>query len=343
MEYKNIEKIDLAILPTPIQRLKNISKAYGANIYIKRDDLTGLGMGGNKLRKLEYLLKEALDLGCSAVLTHGATQTNHGMLTAAAASKLGLKTILILKDSSGKRPELSGNLMLDEILGADVRLVNTQGLDKEEAENLASQAAKEAVLEYEARGMKVYEIPTGGSSALGSLGYVRAAGEIKDQAEAMDLKFDYLICGQGSKGTFSGLWLGSKYYQTDYELIGVNVMETPATIKEDLASFINEVSSSYEMNISCRPDDLKLVEDAFKEGYAVPDRETFQTIRDLARSEGIFVDPTYTGKVFVAMLDLIRTGEIEKGSNILFVHTGGYPGFFTDYHTDFVKAHKDIF
>lgn len=342
MNIEKIEKKDIAILPTPLYKLENISQEYSANVYIKRDDMTGIGMGGNKLRKLEYLVQDALDNGYTILLTYGAIQTNHGMLTAAVAAKFGLKSILILKNYEGKDPKLTGNLVLDKLLGADINIVNISEEDKDREEEIIKDTTEKIVNDYESNGEKVYIIPTGGSSTLGTLGYIKAAKEIKIQSEELGLDFDYIVCGQGSKGTFAGLWLGNEYYKLGSKIIGINVMETDENIADEMADFINKVSEELGLAINCKSDDIHLSDQYYGQGYAQADENTIKTIEKLARSEGIFVDPTYTGKVFSAVLDMIDKETFERNSNILFIHTGGYPGIFSQAHVDYISSYYGI-
>lgn len=336
MEFEKIKKENLGILPTPIHKLENLSKKLGPNIYVKRDDMTGLGMGGNKIRKLEYLVKDALDQGATALLTYGGIQTNHGMLTAAVAGKLGLKSILVLYGSDIDQ-EPSGNLLLDKVLGSDIRLLDITDLDSEEKAEKIDDLTNQILAEYQARGEKVYIIPMGGSSELGALGYVNAAKEIKDRAQAMDINFDYIFCGQGSHGTFAGLWLGAKYFAMDSRVIGVNVMETGQEIKEEISDYINRISQAYNMGITANPGDLDIAGDYSGLGYAIPDENTLAHVLDLGREEGIFIDLTYTGKIFTGMVDMVKTGKVKKESNILFIHSGGYPGIFSRDQVNFIN------
>ena len=210
MKPEEVKKIPLGLFPTPLQRMSNLERELGCGpLYIKRDDLSDLGLGGNKIRKLEYLVADAIQQGCNTLLTYGGPQTNHGRLTVAAAVRNGMKSILILH---GAKPDyLSGNLVLDKMMGAD--LYFTEG-DGEEQKALA----QKVMAEYGARGDKVYEIPVGGSNVLGALGYLMMIPELMKQLDEMGASAKYLVTGSGSLGTFCGLWAGAKYFRAGFEV-----------------------------------------------------------------------------------------------------------------------------
>lgn len=327
MKLTDVKKADLALLPTPFQRMRNLEKELDCpELYIKRDDLTDVGLSGNKVRKLEYLVQQAIDEGCNTLLTYGGPQTNHGRLTVAAAVKMGMKSVLIL---SGKRPDYcSGNLILDCLMGADLRF--TTG---DEAE-----LAKQVIKEYESRGDKVFEIPLGGSTIEGALGYFYMAKEMKEQMDAMGVHPKYVVTACGSQGTFCGLWLGAKYFHTGFEVIPVAINPNPLFKEEQAADLINRISETYELGITCAPSDISINirrGDVCYSGlgYNVPDRGTRDAMRLLARTEAIFTDPCYTGKVFHGFLDMAQH-VFPKGSGVVFVHTGGVPGIWTKEHVD---------
>ena len=219
-------RIPFAVLPTPLYKLEAISREYGKNIYIKRDDMIGVALGGNKVRKLEFLLADAQANGADVVLTAGGPQSNHAMLTAACAAKLGMKAILVLK----KRGELTGgNQILDRIYGADVRFVDTDTYDDVYAE------MERIMDELRKAGHTPYFIPVGGSVPLGSLGYVNCAKEIAEQAQALGVKFDSIVSATGSGGTYAGLTYGAKLFLPGTRSVGVGVCDDPfADIAYDL-------------------------------------------------------------------------------------------------------------
>lgn len=339
MKIEQLEKIDLCHLPTPIHTLDNMTKKIGkTKMLIKRDDLTGIGFGGNKLRKLEYILKKAIDEGYTTILTYGGVQTNHGRLTVAAAAKLGLKSIIMFY---GKPPKkATGNLLLDKIMGADLYFMDTTDIDKiedleERAEaynKFAEKHTNEVIRKYEEKGEKVFSIPIGGSTSLGTAGYITAVKEIMEQLEEMNEKVDYLVSGLGSAGTFTGLYLGAKYYNAPFKVIGSYISSRTDKQIDELIDFMNEVSNFYEMGIEVKREDIIYNLDYIGVGYNVPDKETREVIYELAREEGIFTDPCYTGKAFRCFIDLIKNETIPKDSTALFIHTGGKPGLYSDEH-----------
>lgn len=344
MNVFDVQKMEnCGCFPTPLHRLDKLSEELGCRILIKRDDLTGLGFSGNKIRKLQYLVHDALAQGCTTLLTFGGIQTNHGRQTAAVACKYGMKSIIIATLDGGEPPQaLSGNLLLDAILDCDVRFLDTSCLDnlglsadekKAETVKLRRKAADQVIAEYEAKGEKVYEMPAGGSTPLGALGYFFAVQEIMQQLDAMGEKPEYLVCPSGSNGTYAGLWLGAKYFHAPFQVIGSCVSPHGEVYLEKMAQYINETSAAYDLGITAKPEDLSLLcTECAGPAYDTPDPETFSVIYKLARAEGLFVDPCYTGKGFAGLLHLIKTGKIPAGASVLFLHTGGLPGLYSEHH-----------
>ena len=332
MGVEKLRKVKLGNYPTPLEKMDNMTKLLGkGDLYIKRDDTTGPAFGGNKTRKLEYLIREAIDTGCTAVLTVGGTQTNHGRTTVGAAVKYGLKPILVL---SGKDTGyLSGNLNLDAMMGADIYFVSDPSKQKEVIADVCKK--------YEEQGDKVYVIPGGGSNPVGAVGYIMSVKEILDQMKEQDIKIDHLICTVGSMGTFGGMILGAKYFNAPFDVIAVPVSPAPKGDKEKrVAEFVNKVSETYDMGITITPEEVKIAygpDDAPYSGerYNKPDPITREAIITLAMNEGIFLDPTYTGKTFRAFLDIVKEGDLVKeGETALFLHTGGAMALWTKEHLD---------
>ena len=310
MTRSNIPKIPIGVFPTPIHRLDNISRVLNTNVFIKRDDLTGLGLGGNKVRKLEYLLADAQRLGAELVFTTGGAQSNHAMLTAAAAGKFGMKAILILKKRGVT--EMVGNQLLEHLMGTEVIFMDTDDYEDiyAEMDRLGKQL-----------GVPYYKIPCGGSNALGSLGYVDCAREIAEQGTA----FDHIVCAEGSGGTMAGLSLGAKLYLPNTKVYGMMVdtdpfdQITPALMREAAALLGVDVSISeqdYSLRDMCGP------------GYAIPSEEGNAAISMMAREEGIFLDPVYTGKAFAGLIKMAEEGSFLPSDNVLFLHSGGAGGLF---------------
>ena len=315
-KLSDFSRIPFGITPTPLYKLENISREFGKNIYIKRDDMIGVALGGNKVRKLEYLLADARDKGADVVLTAGGPQSNHAMLTAACASRIGMKAILVLK----KRGELAGgNLILDDIYNAEVRFVDTDSYDDVYAE-------MEAIMEtLRKAGHTPYFIPVGGSVPLGSLGYVGCTEEIAAQSKALGVRFDAVVSATGSGGTYAGLTYGTKLNLPGARSVGIGVCDDPfADIAFDLMNGLKDLLAS---DVPVEKEDIH-IRYCIGEGYAIPSPEGCAAVRRLARSEGILMDPVYTGKALAGMLQLIEEGYFMGEENILFVHTGGAGALF---------------
>lgn len=344
MKVEELKRTQVGYLDTPLEFMPNLTKRLGrGKLYIKRDDLTGIALGGNKARKLDYLVQYAKDNGYTALMTFGGVQTNHGRITVAAAIKHGLKPILVLK---GPKPEFcTGNLILDRLMGADIIFVDTSAADALPAEERDAAAAayleestQNIIARYEAMGEKVLNIPVGGQGVIGSAGYIQAIPEIMGQMEKQGITAKYLVAGYGSTGTFAGLWAGAKYYNAPFEVIGIPVDPTPRALETTVA-FINELSDFYELGIRCVPEDLHLEmgvgDHAYGGiGYNLPDSVTLSYIQLLAQEEAIFTDPCYTGKVLHGFVDMIEKGAIPYGENAILLHTGGIPGLWSQEHLD---------
>ncbi len=332
MAIENLKKVNLGHYPTPIEKMENITKMLGkGTLYIKRDDKTGPAFGGNKTRKLEYLLQEALDNGCTAVMTFGGTQTNHGRTTVGAAVKLGLKPILVL--SGEDTGYLSGNLTLDALMGADIYFVKDSSKLQE--------VTNDVIKKYEQKGDKVYVVPVGGSNLLGAAGYIMSVKEILNQMKEDNLKIDHIVCTVGSMGTFAGLILGAKYFNAPFDIIAVPVSPAPIGQKEkDVVKYANEVSEYHGLGITITENDVKIAygpEEAPYSGeeYNKPDPITREAIITAAKLEGIMLDPTYTGKTFRGLLDMVKNEKyIKSGESAMFIHTGGAMALWTKEHLD---------
>lgn len=344
MKIDTLKKADCGFFPTPLHRLDNMSRQLGCGIFFKRDDLTGLGANGNKIRKLEYLVRDALDQGCTTLLTFGGPQTNHGRQTAAVAKKFGMRCIIVATmEPSGPNPKLSGNLLLDAILDAEVIFMDTSAISHEEGRSpdaikadtlrLRRKVADQIIAECAQKGEKVYEMPAGGSTELGCMGYFFAVKEILQQMETMGQSIDYCFCPSGSNGTYGGLWLGAKYFHAPFQVVGACVSPHDPIYIHKMAEFINKASAHFELGVHAEPEDIHMLcREYAGPAYDTPDPVTFETIYRLARAEGLFVDPCYTGKGFTAVVKEIENGHIPQGSNVLFVHTGGLPGLYSAQH-----------
>ena len=330
MKLTELERIHVGYLDTPLEYMPNLTKELGkGKLYVKRDDMTGLAFGGNKARKLDYLVK---DHGYNALMTFGGVQTNHGRMTVAAAVRYNMKPILVL---TGPKPDYcSGNLILDRMMGADVHFIDTTAYadlpEPEKSEKTAAFLAQETekiVAEYEKQGIHPYNVPVGGSSLVGAAGYINAIPEIMKQMKEQGIEAKYLVCGYGSMGTFGGLLAGAKYFKAPFEVIGIPV--SPAyRSPEQVAEFIDKLSAEYELGIHVTPEEVRIETGTPEEpyygiAYNVPDPVTQQYMALLARTEGLFTDPCYTGKIFHGFVDLVRSGKIPEGENAIFLHSGG--------------------
>lgn len=339
MKVENLPKIETGMYNTPIHKLNNLSKKYGINMYIKRDDMTGYATGGNKLRKLDYLLKDALDKNCTVLLTYGGPQTNHGRLTAAVAARFGLKCGIIMDGPAPKKA--TGNLILDKMMGADLFFMNDinfkdepKEIKSEKYKELTDKTTKEVIKMYESRGEKVYLIPVGGSSPLGAAGYVMAAREIKYQLNEMSIKMDYVFTGFGSVGTYGGLYLGAKYFNAGFTPIGVCVSHKNDAEMKEKVDYIKEINSFLKLGVDVNEEDMWIEDGYVGIAYNVPDPITRKYVYMMAREEAIILDNCYTGKTFRAMIEMINHGKISKDNNIMLLHTGGVPGIFSEGHMD---------
>lgn len=314
-----LPRASLAHLPTPLEEMPRLSAALGGpRLFVKRDDCTGLGTGGNKTRKLEFLVADAQAKGADTLVTNGGVQSNHCRQTAAAAARTGMDCVLVLQ--RGFSDEETGNLLLDRILGAQVVLIDA-------AANLAD-AVAEAAAELERSGKTPYVIPTGGSNGVGAMGYANAIREIAVQAVELGLGFDAIVTASGSGGTQGGLVVGKKLFDQPAQIVGISDGEP----SEELTEMILEVASDAERVLG-RPlglssDDVRVFDEYYGEGYGIPTPEMVEAVHLVARSEGILLDPVYSGKAMAGLLDLIRRGHFEPTQNVLFIHTGGTPALF---------------
>ncbi|WP_418724844.1 1-aminocyclopropane-1-carboxylate deaminase/D-cysteine desulfhydrase [Dysosmobacter sp.] len=313
----SVPRVSLGLFPTPFYKLEAISARYGRNIWIKRDDLCGVALGGNKVRKLEFLLAQAQADGCDTVFTTGGAQSNHAMLTAACAARLGMDCKLFLKDRgvTGRR----GNLVLDEIYGAPVRLVDTDDYQDIYREMEAEAAG------LEARGHRCCRIPLGGSTPLGTLGYAAAARECAVQAMAAGIRVGHLVSATGSGGTTAGLLLGAGLFLPGARVTGMAV--DPQPFRETVLDLAAGAAALLEASFQPQEKDLQIL-DCAGPGYAVPDPAATPAILELARTEGILLDPVYTGKAWAGLLAQVKAGGFEGEGDIVFFHTGGAAALF---------------
>lgn len=309
---------------TPLEALPRFSSAVGdINIYIKRDDLLGLTFGGNKTRKLEFLVADALLHGADTLITCGAVQSNHCRLTLAAAVKEGLKCRFVLEEKvpGSYKPEASGNNLLFNLLGIEAITVVPAGSNMMEA---MQSVAKEVVK----LGRKPYIIPVGGSNAIGATGYVACAEEILAQSFDRGINFDHIITTSGSAGTHAGLLVGFYGNSSNIPIVGISVSKKSDTLENLVFDLAQQTASRLGVKYSIPRDSVTCFDEYIGPGYSLPTKEAVHAIKLLAQTEGILLDPVYTGKAMAGLIDLSKQGYFKKGSNVLFVHTGGSPALY---------------
>ena len=326
----NHEKIAFLNLPTRVDRLDNVSEDLGVNFYLKRDDLTCLGTGGNKLRKLEYLLKDALDRGATMLVTEGGAQTNHGRLTGAVAARYGLKCAIVTTDEYPG--EISANLLLDGIMGTHVYMVPHMRETVPPGENARDAAMEMIARQYEEKGEKVYRIPTGGSNDIGMLGYYECAVELARQQEELGLDDLHVFSTVGSFGTYMGLFAAQKNEKLPFRLTGIAIEPFPGGAEKPALRYYNACKDFFSLPFTAKASDFDINCHYDRGAYNNPVREVREAIYYMGRKEGIILDPCYTGKSFAGMLEMVKSGLIRKGENLLLVHTGGIPGIYTKHH-----------
>jgi len=309
--------------PTPIERMDHLSRHLGgADLYVKRDDLLGLTAGGNKTRKLEFLVADALARGADTLITVGAVQSNHCRLTAAAAVKEGMKCRLVLEQrvAGSYRPDASGNNFLFDLLGVEKITVVDAGEDLNAAMNKEMQALA-------AEGRTGYIVPGGGSNAIGSLGYVACAEEILQQGFDMGVAFDRVVVASGSGGTHAGLLVGFNSNSAGAPITGINVRRPSAEQTANIQALTAQIAEN--AGVAAVPPEAVVCRDEWVgPGYSLPTDEMVEAVRMFAALEGILLDPVYTGKAAAGLIGLVRAGEIARDERVLFIHTGGSPALY---------------
>jgi len=324
--------------PTPIEFLPHLSAHLGGpELYVKRDDLLGLTGGGNKTRKLEFLVADALEGGADTLLTVGAVQSNHCRLTLAAAVKEGLKCRLVLEERvpNSYDPDASGNNFLFGLLGVEKITVVAGGSDlnaalQTEADDLA------------AAGRKGYVIPGGGSNVLGALGYVACAEEIVGQSFELGLAFDHLVCSSGSGGTHAGLVAGMVGVNANIPVTGISVRAKKDPQEAKLYALAQEVAKNLNIRGGVPREAFTVFDDYVGPGYSLPTEAMVEAVKLFAQLEGILLDPVYTGKTAAGLIDLVQRGHFGRGERVLFLHTGGAPALYAYQETLLGKAHTPV-
>lgn len=325
MHFSRFPRVHLAHLPTALEPMDRLSKELGGpRIWIKRDDCTGMSTGGNKTRKLEFLMAEAQEQGADLVITQGATQSNHARQTAACAARLGIDCHILLEDRTGSNDpnyNENGNVFLDFLHGATAEKRPGSGLDMN--------AEMEAVAEkFRAEGRTVYTIPGGGSNPTGALGYANAAMELVTQANAMDLRIDRIVHATGSAGTQAGLVVGLKAINANIPLLGIGVRAPKPKQEENVFNLAVKTAEKLGCPGVVARADVEANTDYVGDGYGIPTKDGLAAIEMFARLEGILLDPVYSGKGAAGLIDLVRKGTFTSDENIVFLHTGGGVALF---------------
>ena len=326
---------DLGFYPTPLHKLERLSAETGVDIYLKRDDLSGMStFGGNKMRKLEYLLGDACAQGADTVFTYGATQSNHAMQTVAAACRCGLHPVLYLVSVVEPDEEaLRANLLLDRIYGAEIHIVRIEeGEQEADAEARSFVMGEEHAARLRAEGRHPYIVPMGGASDVGSVGFIGGFVELEQQCAALGIAPGYLYHASGTGGTLAGLAAGRALVGSDMRIVSVAVSPKDAGYETRTSDLANRALATLgaPADVRVAPEDLQVERGYFAPGYEIPNAWGNNAIRRLARTEGVLMDTVYSGKGFGGLLDHIERGIVPQGSTVVFWHTGGATALFSE-------------
>lgn len=334
---EKLPRIKLGCYPTPLVEARHLSAHLGGpRILIKREDLSGLAMGGNKCRMLEFVLAEARRQGADAVISTASSQSNFCLQLAAAARRLGMKPSFVLV--KGVHVETQGNLLLQNILDSDVKILETSDIGAIWSGVVAKEMEKTAD-NLRTRGYKPFIVSPSLpdiSPILATAGWTLAANELKTQLKDQNIEAQYVIVGNGGGNTQGGLVLGSKYLGASHKVIGIAVLLNKEILVKELISYTDAVSDFLELGIKVQTDDFEIVDSYIGEGYAKPTEEGIKAIRLVAQTEGIFLDPVYTGKTMAGLIDLVQQGRFDCNDTVVFIHTGGIPALFA-YHQEVAR------
>ena len=319
-----MEKLTLANLPTKIEKLERLSEEFGTNLYIKRDDHTGSEISGNKVRKLEYLAKDAQDNGYNLLITCGGIQSNHCRATVAVATKLGMKSAVLLRIDA--QPPVVGNYFLDKLMGADVKFCTRPEYSNSRAEIMEAMAE-----EYRKQGYKPYVIPEGASNEIGTLGYYNCMNEIVEQEKQLGITFDTVVVATGSGGTAAGLYLANELHGYGKRVVSMAVCDDVAYFTEIIDRISNGAKAylpEYK-DAQLNKENIEVIDKYVGLGYAISRPEELEFIKHVAQTEAVVLDPVYTGKAMYGVYNELKEGGALVGAkNILFIHTGGMFGLF---------------
>jgi L-cysteate sulfo-lyase len=328
MHLNEFPRFGLVHAPTPLEPLERLQKFLGGpRLYIKRDDCTGLATGGNKTRKLEFLIGDALKTDATTIISEGGLQSNHVRQTAAAAAKAGLKCHLVLDHNVPIAEPVyrnGGNLLLDRLLGAVIHICAASERRAAKIEALTS--------ELRGRGERPYVIPTGGSNAVGALGYASLMLELLQQADALRISPDKIVVASSSGGTQAGLVVGKALTQSDPTIIGMDVDGDPDTLLATVQSIAQDCAARVGLRQALRADAYEVVGGYAAPGYGLPNPGMIEAVKLMASLEGILLDPVYSGKAMAGLIDMVRTGQIPIDETVVFIHTGGTPALFAYAH-----------
>jgi D-cysteine desulfhydrase len=328
MKIKFPPSLDLACLPTPIQKIKGLpSISNDFALYVKRDDLTGFALSGNKVRKLEFVLAEALEQKADCLITCGGEQSNHARATAVLAIQLGLRPYLVLF-AEGK-PKLDGNLFLDKMVGAEIKYIT-----KDDYFNRRDQIMQEIANDLKKKGHRPYLIPEGASNTLGTWGYVKAGQEIKKEVDKNKMKIERIVLASSSGGTYAGLFISSKLLNWKVRITGFNVNYDKDFIIDRIWKLLVDTKKRFDLKIGLDKGEIEIIDGYVGAGYAKTSNRECKLLKSIASSTGLILDPVYTGKAMFGLLDQIKKKEMSEKENILFLHTGGAFSLF---------AYKDKF
>ncbi len=327
--------LELIHKPTPFRKLEHITAELGGpEIYIKREDLTGLGFGGNKGRKLEFILRDMTDKRADTVITWASLQSNWCMQTAAAARTVGIKPILVLFKTYDLAPGYDGNLLLDYILGADIRIHEAQKGKVVKPEQVLAML-EDIAAEVKRGGGRPYIVSVGGSRVLGdmdrplgAISYVHAFRETFEQAAAAGFEPDYVVHSTGSGGTQAGLIIGAKALTDRCRVVGISVSDPQGPFAQEVLEIARAADDALGLGLGVEPGDVVVFDEYIKDGYGVVDQEVADIIRLVFTREGIVLDPVYTAKAMAGLIDLVKTGYFEPTDRVVFFHTGGTPALF---------------
>lgn len=335
---EKLPRIKFGLYPTPLVKAPHLSSVLGGpRIFIKRDDLSGLALGGNKCRKLELSLGKAKEEGVTAVISTASSQSNWCLQLATAARKIGMKPAFIML--KGNHTEPQGNLLLHSILDSSIKILAISDM-RERSGEAVTQAMNNLADDLRADGYTPCIMPTGvptaPSAILGTAAWINAADELIIQLEQQHIETQYVVLANGGGGTQAGLELGSKYLKANYKIIGFSILSSTADAKSSVLESCHATSRFLNLKTEITADELEIPDQYVGDGYGIPTREGIDAIRLVAQTEGIFLDPVYTGKAMAGLIDLIRKGRFKPTETVVFIHTGGTPALFA-YHQEITE------